>query len=363
MNARDATPVCLTDYEPLAQHLMSDVAWAYISGGAADELTLRANRDAFDEIKLKQRVLVDVSGVTTTTTLLDRQLDAPILLAPTATHGMTHPDGEVATAHGASTANAPLVVSTFSNTPIERIAESATVPLWFQLYVQRDRGFTRDLIQRAIAAGCEAICLTVDTPVLGTRNREDRIGFSLAEGLSFPHLDGLAGVDHGDTHHGSADGSIYVPILDESLTWDGIEWIRSVSSVPVILKGLTAPEDAAIAAREEVDGVIVSNHGARNLDTTPATIEALPRLVDVIGGRLPVLMDGGVRRGTDVLKALALGADAVLIGRPYLYGLAVDGASGVTRVVEILRRELAMAMALTGCTTIAAVTESVLWED
>jgi 4-hydroxymandelate oxidase len=283
------------------------------------------------------------------------------MLAPTAAHGLAHDEAEVATARGAGAARTPMVVSTLANTPIERIAPEATSPLWFQLYVQRDRGFTRDLVQRAEDAGARALCVTVDTPVLGTRNREERVGFALSEGLTFPHLEGMGGTDAA-AGHGGGD-SIYAPILDASLTWAGIEWLRSIARVPVVLKGITAPQDAAIAAREAVDAIIVSNHGARNLDTVPAAIEALPRVVEQVGGACPILMDGGVRRGTDVLKALALGAEAVLIGRPCLHALAADGAAGVARVLEILRRELAMAMALTGCNTVSRIDRSVLWEQ
>lgn len=351
----DLEPVCLTDFEPLARERLAHMAYEYIAGGAADEITLRANRAAFDSILLAQRVLVDVSTIDTRLSLLGQELGFPILLAPTAAHRLAHDEGELATARGAARSGAVLVVSSFATTTVENVAEAAADPFWFQLYVQPDRAFTKDLIQRAEAAGCRALVVTVDTPVIGTRNREQRARFDLPPHLEFANLKALSPSGHWDP------ARLEAPVLDPGLTWKGIEWIRSVATVPVVLKGVTAPQDAAIAVREEIDALIVSNHGARNLDTTPATITALPKVFEQTGDRVPVLLDGGVRRGTDVLKALALGARAVLIGRPYLYGLAVGGADGVARVVEILLRELQMAMALTGCTTLGGIDRDALW--
>lgn len=353
----EAEPVCLTDFEPLARQRMTNMAYAYISGAAADEITLRWNREAFDRLPLKQRVLTDVSTIDTRTTLLGRELPYPVLLAPTAAHRLAHDQGELATARGAAAAGATMVLSSFSTVAVEDVAREAGGPPWFQLYVQPDRGFTRALIQRAEAAGCQALFVTVDTPVIGTRNREQRARFVLPEHLEFAHFRGLERPKTWDP------ALLYAPILEPRLTWKDIDWIRNAASVPVILKGITAPEDAAIAVRERVDGIVVSNHGARNLDTTPATITALPRVMDETQDRVPVLLDGGVRRGTDVLKALALGARAVLIGRPQLYGLAVAGAAGVSHVLEILLREFQMAMALTGCTSISRIGPSVLWAE
>jgi 4-hydroxymandelate oxidase len=243
---------------------------------------------------------------------------------------------------------------------IEEIAAVSTTPLWFQLYVQPDRGFTKSLVQRAEAAGCGALCVTVDTPVIGTRNREMRLKFALPEGMDRPHLRGLA--MNPELAHRPREGEIYSSTLDPKLSWKDIEWMLSFARVPVILKGVTNPDDAETAIKAGVSGLIVSNHGARNLDTTPATIEVLPQIAARVGGRIPVLMDGGIRRGTDVLKAMALGANAVLIGRPYLYGLGAAGAEGVTRVINILRAEFEMAMALTGKTSIADINASVLWD-
>ena len=255
-----------------------------------------------------------------------------------------------------------MVVSSFATVAIEEIARVAKSPLWFQLYVQHDHGFTRELVQRAEAAGCRALCVTVDTPVAGARNREDRARFALPPGMERSNLRGLrmSPTTEGAAHR-PAEQSIFSAVLDPSLNWSDIEWLRSFAKVPVLLKGVLNPEDADRAVRAGVAGLIVSNHGGRNLDTVPATADALSPVVERVAGRMPVLVDGGIRRGTDVLKALALGASAVLIGRPYLYALGAAGAEGVAAAVNILRREFEMAMALTGRRTLADVDRSVLW--
>jgi 4-hydroxymandelate oxidase len=355
-----ATPlVNLFDYEELARKRLTAMAYEYIAGGAGDEVTLRDNRTHFDAIRLKPRVLRDVSKLDTSSTLFGQRLEYPILLAPTAYHKITHPEGELATARGAGAARTTMCVSSFATTSIEDVAKAATGPLWFQLYVQPDRGFTKALVQRAEAAGCRALLVTCDTPVSGVRNREARAGFRLPPGIERENLKGLLGTASTVAH--VDEGTIYSGILDPTLTWTGIDWIRSFAKVPVILKGILSPEDATLAVQHGADGILVSNHGARNLDTVPATIDALPAVVDAIGGRIPVLMDGGIRRGTDVVKALALGANAVLIGRPYLWGLSVNGADGVQNVMRILRSEFQAAMALCGHTSLATIDRGVLW--
>lgn len=349
--------VALEDFEEVARQRLDAMTYAYVAGGAGDEISLRRNRAAFDALLLKPRVLRDVSRIDTTVELFGRTLLSPILLAPAAYHRLLHPDGELATARGAGAAGVPLVVSSLSNATVEEIAAVAAAPLWFQLYVQTDRAFTRDLVQRAEAAGCEAICITVDTPVLGSRRREIRAGFRLPEGLDRANLRGREGATaaHFD------ESGVYSAVLDAAMTWEAIDWVRGFARVPILLKGILAPEDALLAVEHGVDGIIVSNHGARNLDTTPATIEALPHVAAVVDGRLPVLLDGGVRRGTDVVKALALGARAVLIGRPYLWALAAAGPQGVETVVELLRTELVAAMALCGLPSLAAIDGAALW--
>jgi 4-hydroxymandelate oxidase len=337
--------VSLADFEPLARERIARMAYEYVSGGAGDEVTLRWNQEAFERIRLRPRVLVDVSRLDTRVSLFGRELPFPILLAPTAYHRLVHPEGERATAQGAAAAGATFVLSTFATTAVEEVARLGA-PLWFQLYVQPDRGFTRELVQRAEAAGCQALCVTVDTPIAGARNREVRAGFELPPGMALPHLAGLAQPDPRYGHR-PAHREIFSSVLDSTLTWKDVEWLLSFARVPVLLKGVLDPDDAGRAVALGVAGLIVSNHGARNLDTAPATIDALPAV--------------GVRRGTDVLKAVALGAAAVLIGRPYLYGLGVAGAAGVQRVVEILRSELEMALALTGRRALAEVDRSLLW--
>jgi 4-hydroxymandelate oxidase len=353
--------VCLSDFEAIARERISPMAYEYISGGAGSEITLRWNEEAFQKIRLRPKVLVDVSTIDTRVNLFGEELPFPILLAPAAYHRLLHKEGELATAKGASAAGATFIVSTMSTTGIEEIAAVSTTPLWFQLYVQPDRGFTKSLIQRAEDAGSRALCVTVDTPVIGTRNREMRMKFALPEDLTRPHLQGLKFT--AETIHRPREGEIYASTFDPKLSWKDIEWILSFARVPVVLKGIMNADDAEIAAKSGVSGIIVSNHGARNLDTSPATIEALPEIAERVAGQISILLDGGIRRGTDVLKAIALGANAVLIGRSYLYGLGAAGAEGVTRVIKILRAEFEMAMALTGKTTIASINSSVLWEN
>jgi len=352
------TPICacVSDYETLARDRCSELAWEYIAGGAGDELTLRWNTEAFQKIRLKPQVLCDVSSIDTRINLLGQELKHPLLLAPTAYHKLVHPEGELATARGAERANAIYCVSSLSTTSVEEIASQTSAVLWFQLYVQKDRGFTRELVGRAKAARCKAICLTVDTPILGIRHRETRVQFALPEGMDRPH------VPANMLRHRPAADTIYSEITDPSLTWKDVAWLRSITDLPVLLKGIINPDDAKRAVAEGAHGIVVSNHGARNLDTVPPSIEALPLITEVVAGRIPVLVDGGIRRGTDILKALAFGAKAILIGRPCLYGLALNGAEGVTAVINMLRREFEMAMALTGRTNIAAIDRSVLWD-
>lgn len=347
-------PICLADFEPLARAKMSPMAWEYVTAGAGDELTVRWNKEAYQRIRLKPRVLVDVSKLDTRVTLFGQQHAFPILLAPTAAQRLTHEEGELATVRGAGAAGAAMVLSSYSNTSLEDVAAAAKTPLWFQLYMQTDHGFTRDLVQRAEAAGYRALCLTVDTPITGPRNRETRADVKLG---SLPNLKGLK-ID-GPVRTGSLE--IFSAVQDAALSWKDIEWLRSFAKIPLLLKGVLNPDDADRGVQSGVGGIMVSNHGGRNLDTVPATIDALPQVADKVAGRVPVFVDGGIRRGTDVLKALAFGASAVLIGRPYVYGLGAAGQAGVTKVLNILQREFQMAMVLTGRTTIQSIDRAVLW--
>lgn len=348
----------LADYERAAPARMSAVAWAYFSGGAADEHTLRWNHEAYTRLRLRPRVLTDVSSIDPRVKLFGREHAFPILLAPCAYHKLAHPEGEVATARGAAAARATLVVSTSATTTLEDVAAAASHPKWFQLYVQPDREFTHGLVRRAEAANYETLVVTVDSPVLGPRHRETRLPFAMPPGTDRANLRGLVAATGG---HRPTESTIYSAMLDPKLTWKEIAWLRGLTKRPFLLKGILTADDAARALDHGADGVIVSNHGGRNLDTLPATIDALPEVAARVAGRVPVLVDGGIRRGTDVLKAIALGANAVLIGRPYLHGLAVGGADGVARVVGLLRRELEMAMALTGRRTVAEIDGSVIW--
>lgn len=346
-------------FEPLARKQLSAMAYDYIRSGGADEITMRENRLGFERLALSPRVLVDVSEIDLRVSLFGAELQCPMLLAPIAYHRVFHPEGELATARGANAAGAGFVVSSFTTTAIDEIVRETQQPIWFQLYVQRDRGFTRDMVERAVAQGSKAVCVTVDTPVLGCRYGQ--LQFALPAGIECVHLRGL-GEKLMVTGHQTRGSRIYDLLFDPKFSWRDLEWLRSFTRVPILLKGVLNPEDAARALDSGVDGIIVSNHGGRNLDALPAAIEALPRVVEAVRGRVPVLMDSGIRRGTDILMALALGARAVLIGRPYAYGLAAGGAGGVERVIRILREELERAMALTGRRTIAEIDSSVLWQ-
>lgn len=333
-------PVSLRDFERMAPGAMTREAWEFISSGAGDEHTVRWNEEAFGRLRLRQRVLEDVSRLDTRIRLLGRERPHPILLAPTSSHTLVHPEGEIATARGAGAAGATMVVSTFADKPLEEIARAATQPLWHATYVMKDRGRTRELLRRAEAAGCEAICVPVDSPVVGARDREHRTYRFPRDPISFLAY--------------PADYWRY------PTTWKDIDWVRSQTGLPLVLKGILDPGDADRGIRAGAAAIYVSNHGGRNLDTLPATLEALPEVAEKVAGRVPILVDGGVRRGTDVLKALALGATAVAIGRPYLYALAVSGADGVRGAVSVLRNELEMAMALTGRPTIASIERSLI---
>lgn len=350
----------VTQFEALARTRLSKMAYDYVRSGGGDEISMRENRAGFERVQLAPNILTDVSQLDTRVNLFGSELESPILLAPVAYHRLYHRDGELATARGASAAGAGFVISTFTTTSIDEIARNTQRPIWFQLYVQRDRAFTKDMVQRAVASGCKAVCLTVDTPVLGCRYGQ--LSFGLPKGMECVHLRGLA-LKSPITGHKTQRSSIYDMLFDPSFNWSDLEWLRSVAGVPVILKGVLSAEDGKRAVERGADGVIVSNHGGRNLDTVPSTIDALPLVVEAVAGRIPVMLDSGIRRGTDVLAALALGAKAVFIGRPYVYGLAVGGAKGVERVISILRDELERAMALTGRRSIAEIDASVLWRE
>jgi 4-hydroxymandelate oxidase len=352
-------PVTLADHERLAQERTEPSAWAYLSGGAADEITLRANQHAWQQIPLRPRVLRPLAGSHTWTELMGRTLAHPIMVAPMAYQRLAHPHGEAATALATAAQGAGLVLSTQSSTRLEDVArlylgEPGRGPLWFQLYKMATRSHMRDLVQRAEYAGYEALVLTVDAPVHGARDRERRAGFTLPPGIAAVNL---ASPDD----DGSPSGPVGLDILcKQAATWDDVAWLRMLTPLPLVLKGITHPEDAQLAVEAGAAAIIVSNHGGRTLDTVPATAHLLPEIVAAVDGRCPVLVDGGIRRGTDVLKAMAMGASAVLVGRPVIHGLANAGAAGVAHVIRLLRDELAIAMALCGCSRLSDANRSLL---
>ena len=345
----------LLELEEMARSKIAHASFDYIAGGAEDEVSLRRNRGAYDHWALRPRVLVDVSTRDTSTTILGQRVSMPILVAPTAFHGLVHPEGEVATARGVAAAGTLMVASVISTRTLEDIAASVPAPRWFQLYVYKDRQVTADLVRRAERAGYRAICLTVDTPLLGRREKDERNAFTLPPGLGIANVQpaGLDGMP--ESERGSAFAKYVVELLDAAVTWRDIAWLRSITALPIVLKGILTAEDATRAVEHGVAGIVVSNHGGRQLDSTLGTLDALPAVVEAVKGRVDVYMDGGVRRGTDVLKALALGAKAVLLGRPVLWGLALGGADGVQAVLEHLRKEFELAMALAGRASVGDV--------
>ena len=356
----------LADHEQQARQHLDDNAWAYFSGGAADEITLRANRSAWEALPLWPRVLRPLAGGHTRVSLLGRTLAHPILLAPIAFQRLAHPDGELAMAYAAAALGAGVVLSTQASVTLEGVAEAVLLdsgrgPLWFQLYLQHDRGFTRDLVLRAETAGYEALVLTVDAPSSGVRDRERRASFRLPAGVSAVNLADMAPPPPVELRPGQS--ALFDGLLHQAPTWDDIAWLQTITRLPVLLKGALHPADARQAVSLGAAGLIVSNHGGRTLDTAPTTASALPRVMQAVGGALPVLVDGGIRRGTDVLKAMALGASAVLVGRPAIWGLAHAGAAGVAHVLRLLRDELEIAMALTGCATLADASPALLDAD
>ncbi len=345
----------LLELEEMARAKVPRATFDYIAGGAEDEISLRRNREAFGRWALRPRVLMDVSKRDTRTVLLGTRVSMPVCVAPTSFHALVHPEGEVATARGTAAAETILIASTISTTPLEEIAAAVDAPRWFQLYVYKDRAVTEELVHRAVKAGYKALCLTADTPVLGRRERDERNAFTLPPGFGVANLrpaglDGMPEVDHG-----SAFAQYVANLLDASLTWEDVDWLRSVSPLPLVVKGIMTAEDAVLAVEHGVAGIVVSNHGGRQLDSTLGSLDALPDIVAAVRGRIEVYLDGGIRRGTDVLKALALGAKAVLVGRPVLWGLALGGADGVRAVLEQLRTELDTAMALAGRATVREI--------
>ena len=349
-------PLNIDEYARSAATCLPQMVYDYYEGGAEDEVSVLENRRAWQRMALKPRVLVDVRQRDMTTTVLGQQIAFPILTAPCGFNALAHPDGELAVARATTAAGTIQVVSTAATYSLEEVAAAAPSGIrWFQLYCYRDRGITRSLVERAAAAGYRALCLTVDAPFVGRRERDIRNRFGLPPGLRWKNLEahGFDKMDAGGD--GSALKKYIENIWDAGLTWEAVEWLRDLSPLPLVLKGILTAEDARLAVAHGARGIVVSNHGGRQLDGAVSTASVLREIVEAVAGQAEVYVDGGIRRGTDVMKALALGARAVLIGRPYLWGLAVDGEAGVARVLELLRAELDLSMGLAGMPTLASI--------
>jgi 4-hydroxymandelate oxidase len=354
-------PVNLREFEAAAAVLLPSMVYDYYAGGANDEALLTATSDAWESIRIRHRVLRDVSHRSLACASLGQTLEWPVIIAPMSFQQLAHADGELATARAARRSGTGMVLSTLSNTPVEDVAAIAPHPLWFQLYIEKDRGATAALVQRAERAGCRALVLTVDTPVLGRRERDVRSAFHLPADMPTPHIGVSTGARLGEHHRTESALATYVTThWDPSISWRDLEWLQSITTLPVLVKGVVRGDDAQLALQHGAAGVIVSNHGGRQLDASITTARALPEVAAALDGRCALLVDGGIRRGTDVLKAIALGADAVLLGRPVLWGLTTGGEEGVARVLQLLRDECDLAMALMGCRSIAEVTADLI---
>jgi len=353
--------VCLDDFQELARARLDPGAFDYYAGGAGDELTLRDNRAALQRIRLRPRVLVDVLNLDLSTTVLGQKLAMPVIVAPMAYQGLAHPEAERATAAACADAGTIFTMSTLANAPVAEVAAASNGRLWFQLYMFRDRGSSRALVQAAERAGVAALVLTVDAPQLGRRERDVRRAFALPEAMRLGNLSREEQELLTAGHTGSSIERHARTMFDASLSWDDVAWLQAETRLPVLLKGIMRGDDADRAVTAGAAGIVVSNHGGRQLDGAVATIDALPEIVAAVAGRIPVLVDGGFRRGVDVVKALALGAQAVLIGRPILWGLAIGGRDGVGQVLSLLQDELRLAMSLCGCPNIAAITPDLVY--
>ncbi|HVT38665.1 MAG TPA: alpha-hydroxy acid oxidase [Gemmatimonadaceae bacterium] len=358
-----STLLKLEEFEASAATCLPRMVFDYFAGGAGDEVSLRTSRSAWDGIALRYRVLRDVSERSLAVTVLGDALAWPVLIAPMAFQRLAHPDGELATVRAAGAIGAGMILSTLATTSIEEVRAAAPGPLWFQLYIDRDRGLSRALVERAERAGCTALVLTADTPLLGRRERDVRNGFHVPDDTPVPNLYGDPRATLADAR-GLTGASALARFVDESwdtsISWRDLAWLRSITALPILVKGIVRGDDARLALEHGAAGVIVSNHGGRQLDTAIPTARALPEVADAMAGAGALLVDGGIRRGTDVLKALALGAQAVLLGRPVLWGLALGGEQGVRRVLELLRDECSLALALAGCCSPAELTRDFL---
>ncbi|HEU0204276.1 MAG TPA: alpha-hydroxy acid oxidase [Burkholderiaceae bacterium] len=373
---------CIEDLRRLAQRRVPRAIFDYVDRGSYDEITLAANRADFDALRLRQRVMVDVSARSLATDILGAPVSMPLALAPTGLTGLMHGDGEILAARAAQAAGVPFCLSTMSICSIEDVRAAVDQPFWFQLYVMRDRGFSRSLIERARAAGCSALVLTLDLQIQGQRHRDIKNGLAVPPRLTLANALDMATKpawalrvllgkrrtfgNLADRIAGAGDlktlSQWIAGQFDPSLQWSDLEWVRSNWGGKLILKGVLDPADAHLAVASGADAIVVSNHGGRQLDSAPSAIAALPAIVDAVGDRTEVLFDSGVRCGQDVLKALALGAHACFIGKAFLYGLGALGERGVRAAIEIIRKELDVSMALTGLRDVHAASRDLLWQ-
>ncbi|XP_077245459.1 glycolate oxidase 1-like [Tasmannia lanceolata] len=347
----------VTEYEAIAKEKLPKMVYDYFASGAEDQWTLKENINAFSRILFRPRILIDVTHIDLATTVLGHKISMPIMIAATAMQKMAHPEGEYATARAASAAGTIMTLSSMATSSIEEVASTGPGIWFFQLYVIKDRNIVTQLVRRAENAGFKAIALTVDTPLLGRREADIKNRFSLPPHLTLKNLEGL---DFGkmDPTNESGLASYFATQIDQSLSWKDVKWLQSITKLPILLKGVVTAEDTRIAIQAGAAGIIVSNHGARQLDYVPATISCLEEVVKAAQGRVPVFLDGGVRRGTDVFKALALGASGVFIGRPVVFALAAEGEAGVRKVLQILRDEFELTMALSGCCSLKDITRN-----
>jgi L-lactate dehydrogenase (cytochrome) len=371
---------CIEDLRALARRKVPKAFFEYADGGSYNEETLRANRAELEPIKLRQRVMVDVSERSLATTIVGQKVSAPFALAPIGLCGMQYGDGEILSAQAAEEAELPFILSTMSINSIEQVAEATTKPFWFQLYVIRDRGFSKDILSRAAKAGCSALVLTVDLQVLGQRHRDIRNGMTVPPQIRIKNIIDMAtkpewvfSILKGKSKTfgnlaGHVKGMDDVTSLaqwtnhqfDPALNWKDVDWIKKIWPGKLIIKGILDVEDAKTAVKLGADAIVVSNHGGRQLDGAPSSISALPAIAQAVGSDTEVLFDGGIRTGSDMLRALALGAHACLIGRAYIYGLGAGGKAGVAKAIDILKKELSVAMALTGTTRVSDIGPQVI---
>ncbi|XP_076164499.1 hydroxyacid oxidase [Ptiloglossa arizonensis] len=353
--------VCIEDYQKHADKYLATPVRDYYNSGAGEEYSLRLNTEAFRKYRIRPRFLRDVSKRDLRTTVLGQEISMPLGVAPSAMQRMAHPDGECGNARAAEAAGTIYTLSTIATSSIEEVAEAAPKGIkWFQLYIYVDRDITLNLVKRAEKAGFKALVLTVDAPLFGARRADVRNKFTLPNHLRLGNFEGNLSNEVNNKMSGSSLNEYVAKQFDASITWDDIKWIKSITKLPIILKGILTPEDALLAIESDVQAIIVSNHGARQVDSIPASIEALPDVVKAVNGKLEVYMDGGVRQGIDVFKAIALGAKMVFVGRPMLWGLSYSGEQGAKQVLEMFRKEIDLTFALTGCRSVKDVKQDMV---